>query len=172
MPKKREAPEHDYERTRSWLEGAQDPDQTPCECAEQERCPAGPGVGPNVLTLAEATAIVSACFAEDYDTDSLEAAIKRLGDWVDRSVGATCSESGEGEGLIVTEYPERNERHYKCSGCGIEFMVPLDDAPLPAERECDGCAQLLPTRLITPQLTDSGPVPVETPVDEGVEPPA
>jgi hypothetical protein len=39
------------------------------------------------LTLAEATAIVSAAFSEDHDRKTFDAAIKRLGDAVDASLG-------------------------------------------------------------------------------------
>jgi hypothetical protein len=44
---------------------------------------------PNVLTVDEASAVVAASFAEDHDPDVFEAAIKRLGDWVDGELGAS-----------------------------------------------------------------------------------
>lgn len=42
---------------------------------------------PNVLSSEEATAIVSAAFGEDHDLASLDAALKRLGEWVDSQLG-------------------------------------------------------------------------------------
>ena len=52
---------------------------------------------PNVLTLDEAHAMVSAAFTEDHDTDVLTAALKRLGDWVDRELGLADQTESEGE---------------------------------------------------------------------------
>jgi hypothetical protein len=54
------------------------------------------GPQPNALSLDEATAVVAAAFSEDHDSATLDAAIKRLGDWVDASVGATseCPDCG------------------------------------------------------------------------------
>lgn len=39
------------------------------------------------LSVDEATAIVSAAFAEDHDVATLDTAIKRLGDFVDAGLG-------------------------------------------------------------------------------------
>lgn len=52
---------------------------------------------PNVLTTEEATALVSAAFGEDHDGKTLDAVVKRLGDWVDQEVGA-LHEGGEAGG--------------------------------------------------------------------------
>lgn len=65
--------------------------------------------------------------------------------------------------LIVTEHPASNERRYACSACGIEFMVPLDDAALPAERECGGCNRMLPT-VRQPEGGDEEDWPTEIPI--------
>lgn len=42
---------------------------------------------PNELSVDEASAVVAASFQEDHDSDVFETAIKRLGDWVDVSLG-------------------------------------------------------------------------------------
>lgn len=43
--------------------------------------------GPNVLTSEEATAIVAAALGEDHHAPTLDAALKRLGEWVDSQLG-------------------------------------------------------------------------------------
>lgn len=49
------------------------------------------GPDPNVLTLDEAITIVSAAFAEDHDSATFDAVLKRLGDWVDDETGAKAA---------------------------------------------------------------------------------
>lgn len=46
---------------------------------------------PNILTLDEAIAVVSAAFAEDRHGPTFDAVVKRLGDWVDDETGARAA---------------------------------------------------------------------------------
>lgn len=48
---------------------------------------------PNALSLDEATAVVAAAFSEDHDSADLDAAIKRLGEWVDAELEAKAPTS-------------------------------------------------------------------------------
>lgn len=68
---------------------------------------------PSVLSSEEATAIVSAAHGEDHDAATLDAVLKRPGDWIDREVGAVSEHVGEpdypDEIFIVTTGPELDE---------------------------------------------------------------
>jgi hypothetical protein len=63
----------------SFLEGGSPPEVTLDDLHRPSR--------PNLLSLEEATALVAAYFGEDHAVNDAERAIKRLGDWVDQSLG-------------------------------------------------------------------------------------
>jgi hypothetical protein len=59
--------------------------------------------------------------------------------------------------ILVSDHPTQNARKYRHAGC-TRWFVPLDDAPpltTDDERECDGCAQVLPCQPIDNAWSDS-----------------